>query len=89
MEHWFNQRYKDARRDIYLLRTETGWQVLGRTGGSDGDTVTHYFDREEDARRMLDRMKEAVPPQLSNWARITSSVASFLPLSNRPVSVCG
>jgi hypothetical protein len=25
-----------ARRDVFLLRTETGWQVLGRIGGSDG-----------------------------------------------------
>jgi len=24
VEHWFNRRYKDARRDIYLIRTETG-----------------------------------------------------------------
>jgi hypothetical protein len=35
------------------------------------DTVTHYFDAEEDARRMLDRMKRGVPPELSNWGRIT------------------
>ena len=71
VEHWFNRRYKDARRDIYLLRTETGWQVLGRIGGSAGETVTHYIDHEQDARRMLDRMKDAVPSELSNWGQIT------------------
>ena len=50
VEHWFNRRYGGGRRDVYLLRTETGWQVVGRLGGSDGQQVTHYFDRENDAR---------------------------------------
>ncbi|MFI7598994.1 hypothetical protein [Actinoplanes sp. NPDC049681] len=36
VEHWFNRRYGMNRRDVYLLRTETGWQVLGRKGGADG-----------------------------------------------------
>jgi hypothetical protein len=72
VEHLFNRRYKDARREIYLIRTETGWQVLGRIGGSDGEAVTHYFYHENDARKMLDRMKEAVPPELANWAQITA-----------------
>ena len=71
VEHWFNRRYKGARRDIYLIRTETGWQVLGRIGGSDGETVMHYFDHEDNARRVLVRMKEAVPPELANWGQIT------------------
>ena len=43
--------------------------MLGRVGGSDGDTVTHYFDREKDARLMVERMKRAVPPELSNRGR--------------------
>jgi hypothetical protein len=47
--HWFNRRYGTARRDVCLLRTETGWQVLGRQGGADGPEVTHYFDREDEA----------------------------------------
>jgi hypothetical protein len=40
---------------VYLIRTETGWQVVGRVGGSDGRQVTHYFDREADARTVLQR----------------------------------
>jgi hypothetical protein len=70
VEHWFNRRYQAARRDVYLLRTETGWQVIGRKGGADGEQVTHYFDREDDARLMLQRMLAAVPPELSNWAEM-------------------
>jgi hypothetical protein len=55
VEHWFNRRYGVNRRDVYLLRTDTGWQVLGRKGGADGQEVTHYFDREDEARRALQR----------------------------------
>jgi hypothetical protein len=51
-EHWFNRRYGANRCDVYLIRTETGWQVLGRRGGAEG-TVAHYFDLEADARSML------------------------------------
>jgi hypothetical protein len=68
VEHWFNRRYGVNRRDVYLLRTETGWQVLGRRGGADGQVVAHYFDREGDAPAMLQRMLDAVPPELSEWA---------------------
>jgi hypothetical protein len=68
LEHHFNRRYGVNRRDVYLIRTPTGWQVLGREGGADRREVTHYFDREDDARRMLQRMLEAVPEQLGNWA---------------------
>ena len=67
VEHWFNRRYGMARRDVYLLRTPSGWQVLGREGGSDGREVTHYFDDESDARRMVKAMRDAVPPQTSDW----------------------
>jgi hypothetical protein len=68
VEHWFNRRYKSGRRDVYLVDTGTGWQVLGRSGGYDGQTVSHYFDREDDARKMVRRMMDTVPPELSNWA---------------------
>jgi hypothetical protein len=72
VEHWFNRRYGVGRRDVYLLRTETGWQVRGRQGGADGDEVAHYFDDEQDARAMLQRMLDAVPSELSNWAMMPS-----------------
>jgi hypothetical protein len=55
------------------LRTETGWQVLGRQGGADGQEVTHYFDREDEARRMLRRMLDTVPSELSEWVKMTAS----------------
>lgn len=73
VEHWFNRRYGMSRRDVYLLRTDTGWQVLGREGGSEGREVAHYFDDEADARRMLRCMLETVPQELSNWAEMTAS----------------
>ena len=30
VKHWFNHRYGAGRRNVYLLRTETRWQVTGR-----------------------------------------------------------
>jgi hypothetical protein len=72
VEHWFNRRYGPGRRDVYLLRTPSGWQVKGRAGGSDGAEVTHYFDNEVDARAMLQRMRDAVAPELSNRARMSA-----------------
>lgn len=70
VEHWFNRRWGMARRDVYLLQTPTGWQLLGREGGSGGREVTHYFNREDDARRMLQRMLDTVAPQLRDWRRM-------------------
>jgi hypothetical protein len=74
VEHWFNRRYGLGRRDVYLLRTETGWQVLGRQGGADGQEVTHYVNHENEARRMVQRMLDTVPPELSNWAKMTARI---------------
>ncbi len=66
VEHWFNRRYGANRRDVLPLRTPSGWQVLGRRGGADGLEVTHYFEQEDEARAMLQRLLAAVPPELSN-----------------------
>jgi hypothetical protein len=66
VEHWFNRRYGMARRDIYLIGTPTGWQVLGREGGSDGREVLHYFDDEDDAHAMV--MLDSVSSELGSWA---------------------
>jgi hypothetical protein len=63
-----NRGWGIGRRDVYLLRTPTGWQLLGREGGADGREVTHYLDHEDDARVMLRRMLDGVPPQLGDWA---------------------
>lgn len=73
-----NRRYNLNRRDVYLIRTPSGWQVKGREGGADGRDVVHYFDTEAEARAMVRRMLEAVAPGLSNWAQITS------PTNRRP-----
>jgi hypothetical protein len=70
-EHWFNRRYGVSRRDVFLIRTTTGWQVLGRQGGAEGQEVAHYFDHEDDARAMLQRMLATVPLELSNWAKMS------------------
>lgn len=72
VEHWFNRRYGISRRDIYLLRTDTGWQVLGRIGGAEGREVVHYFETEADARQTLERMKQLVPQSEDNWAEMTA-----------------
>ena len=69
-ELWFNRLWGIARRDVYLLQTLTGWQILGREGGSGGREVTHYFDREDAARLMLQRMLDTVAPQLSDWWQV-------------------
>ncbi|XVU24239.1 hypothetical protein ACQPZJ_44585 [Actinoplanes sp. CA-054009] len=68
LEHWFNRRYGVHRRDIYLLRTPTGWQVVGRLGGADGQEITHYFDDEDLAHKMVATMRDKVPEHLGNWA---------------------
>ena len=72
LEHWFNRRYGPNRRDVYLTRTPSGWQVLGRIGGAEGTEVVHYFDKENDARQMLRRMLNAVPDGQGDWAQITA-----------------
>jgi hypothetical protein len=33
--------------------------------------VTHYFDGEDEARMMVQRMLDTVPPELSDWAEMT------------------
>lgn len=72
VEHWFNRRWHQTRRDVYLLRTPTGWQVIGRIGGDTGREVVHYFDDETDARTMLQRMLDTTPPEYANWAKMTA-----------------
>jgi len=57
-------------------------QVRGRDGGADGREVVHYFDTEDDARAMLRRMLETVPPELSDWAQMTAH-------KNRPALALG
>jgi len=42
--------------------------------------VTHYFDREDDARLMLGRMLDTVPAQLSDWRQMPAGG----PASDRP-----
>jgi hypothetical protein len=72
-EHWFNRRYGVNRRDVFLMRTDTGWQVVGRQGGADGQEVTRYYDTEGEARAMLQRMLDTVAAELSDWAKMTQS----------------
>jgi len=52
------------------MRTDTGWQVLGREDDTDGRAVT-YLDDETTARATLRRMLDTAPPELSHRARIT------------------
>jgi hypothetical protein len=52
IRRWFDRRHGASRRDVFVLRTETGWQVHGRRGGSDWPELIYYFDSEEEARTM-------------------------------------
>jgi hypothetical protein len=71
VERWTNRMWGVAGRKVYLLRTETGWQVVGRAGGIDGREVVYDYDREEDAHAMVEALKQKVPPELANWAMVT------------------
>ncbi|WP_133873342.1 hypothetical protein [Paractinoplanes brasiliensis] len=72
VEHWFNRRYGSNRRDLYLISTGVGWQVVGRVGGAEGRSVPHYFDDEDEARDMLRRMREEVPEGQNDWVQVTA-----------------
>ncbi|MCY1144042.1 hypothetical protein OWR29_39115 [Actinoplanes sp. Pm04-4] len=67
IEHHFNRVWRAGRRDIYLLRTETGWQVVGRVGGSEGQVVTYEFDDEKTARQMVQRLRMTAPQGQDDW----------------------
>jgi hypothetical protein len=71
LEHWFNRR-DGVSRDVFMLRTPTAGRCPADRAGAGGREVVHYFDREDDARALLKRMLEAVPAELSNWARMTA-----------------
>ncbi|MEV6491567.1 hypothetical protein AB0M20_23575 [Actinoplanes sp. NPDC051633] len=73
VEHWFNRRYRAARRDVYLCRDSFGWFVRARTGGPDGSEVTHTFADADAARAMVEQLKKRVPPGQDDWVLITSS----------------
>ncbi|MBM2623421.1 hypothetical protein JIG36_48795 [Actinoplanes sp. LDG1-06] len=66
--HYFNRRYRGARRDVYLNRTEAGWQVIGRIGGDGGDEAVFHYDDEQSARGMVDRMLKTASPGEDDWA---------------------
>ncbi len=73
VEHWFNRRYRAARRDIYLRRDSFGWYVRARHGGADGTEVTHTFTAEAEARAMVERLKKTVPAEEADWALMPRS----------------
>jgi hypothetical protein len=55
---WFG---RGRRSDLFILRTEAGWQVHGRMGGAGWPEVTYYFDSEEEARALVLRMSGSKP----------------------------
>jgi hypothetical protein len=46
--------------------------VVGRQGGEENKEAAHYFDHEDDARVMLRRMLNTVPPEFASWAEMTA-----------------
>jgi hypothetical protein len=59
------------RRDIWLTSDGRVWHVRARQGNADGREVHHDFDREYEARAMVDRLMEAAP---GGWKDITKLV---------------
>ena len=49
---------------------------MGREGGVDGNEVAHYFGIEAEARTMLRRMLDAVPPEWAKWAQMVIATTS-------------
>jgi hypothetical protein len=68
---WNGQRWRLDRRDIWLTSNGQVWHVRARHGAAEGREVHHDFDREYEARAMVDRLIAAAP---GGWQDITKLV---------------
>jgi hypothetical protein len=73
---WWNGLRGVDRRDIWLTSDGRVWHVRARQGNADGREVHHDFDREYEARAMVDRLMEAAP---GGWKDITKLVRKPTP----------
>jgi hypothetical protein len=67
---WNGQRDRSTRRDIWLRSNGQHWTVRARHGAG-GRDVSYDFDREYEARAMVDRLIKAAP---GRWKDITKLV---------------
>jgi hypothetical protein len=66
---WNGQRDRAARRDIWLTTDGTAWHVRARRHDAGGDRELHrHFDREYEARALVDQLMNAAP---GRWKDIT------------------
>lgn len=89
---WFKRRYGAGRGDVFILRTEAGWQVIGRMGGAGWPEVIHYFDSEEEAGAMVRRMSGDLAPAVPEAhvaARADGITEPGVEASPEPESVVG
>ena len=69
---WWNGHWgRMARRDIWLSRAGGDWHVRARDGAGGGREVHYDFDREYEARAMVERLIAAAP---GGWKDITRLV---------------
>ena len=68
---WNGDRGGVARRDIWLRSDGEHWRVRARQGERDGSEVSYDFDREYQARAMVDRLMAAAP---GRWKDLTKLV---------------
>ena len=60
---WWNGLWgRMARRDIWPTFDGDRWHVRAREGGDDGREVTYHYEREYQARAMVDRLMATSPP---------------------------
>jgi hypothetical protein len=66
---WNGRRERATRRDIWLTSDGALWTVRARRAGAGGE-VTYQFDREYEARAMVDRLKATAPDEWKDLIRL-------------------
>jgi hypothetical protein len=65
---WWNQRWGNGRRDIWLYSLDGRWQVRAKEGGDRGRDLTWPpVEHEWEARALVDRLIAASPGGRTMW----------------------
>ena len=71
---WWNKSYgRMARKDLWLWQDGSTWTVGARHGDSDGELWRRPFDREDEARALIDSMMKRNGGR-PTWLDMTSLV---------------
>jgi hypothetical protein len=70
---WNGARDSGARRDIWLMHDGDRWHVRARHGGPGGREIRYAYDREYEARAMVDRLI-ATSRSVSRWKDLTKLI---------------